>query len=461
MDFKKFLDFKSILFGAGIFAVIIAVLGFSGKIPFLNSSSSSQKLSGNVVVWGTIGEDAMSNFVNMFNKQAKTYTMEYKEVPYNKINNRLISALADGVGPDLIIAPSEIAFANLSKLYPVSLATIPEATYRDSFVDAASILIYPPYGYIALPISVDPLVLYYNSDILSSNGFTSPPKSWMDLYSYNDKITKIDSSGNISLSTIAFGTYDNIPHVTDIILSMIFQQGQNIVEQYASRNGSGENIAAFRVLVNQSTTDGGISPLNASLAFTKDFSDTHKTTYNWNSIFQDALSQFISGNLAFYIGYASEAGYIKSANQKLYFNYTYLPQADGIKTKVTLGKLNTIFMLRTSTNIDLASKVMNFLATNSYHADGYLNLTDQLSAITGGVSALKATIAANISSGDQGAEIFGSSALISKTFHDLHRTDLESLMREAIRQVYNGEKSTVEASKQFSDNLQAVYNGQN
>lgn len=456
MDFNKFLNFKSILFGVGIFATVIAVLGFSGKIPFLNSTSSSQKLSGTVMVWGTIPQESMSNFVNAFDKEAKTYSMQYKEVPYNQINSKLISALADGTGPDLIIAPSDIAFGNLSRVYPINTTTIPEATYRNTFIDAGAMLIYPPYGYIALPVSIDPLILYYNRDILSSNGFLKPPSSWSELYTYENKITKRDGAGNITLSTIAFGTYDNIPHVTDIILSMIFQQGQNPVEQYATKDANGNSVSAYKVLVDQSATAGGISPLNASLAFTKDFSDTQKNTYNWNAKSPDALSQFISGNLAFYIGYASEATYIKSANQKLYFDYTYLPQADGSKTTATFGKLNTIFMLRTSPNASptsLAYQVMVALATGPF--------SQNLTSTTGAVSALKANIQSAISSGDQGAEIFGNSALISKTFYDLHRSDLESLMREAIRQIYNGEKSTVEASKQFSDNLQAVYNGQN
>ena len=50
---------------------------------------------------------------------------------------------------------------------------------------------------------------------------------------------------------------------------------------------------------------------------------------------------------------------------------------------------------------------------------------------------------------------------MSKGFYDLHRRDLETLMREAIRKVYNGEASTVEASTAFSQNLQNVYNGEN
>jgi DNA topoisomerase IB len=109
-------------------------------------------------------------------------------------------------------------------------------------------------------------------------------------------------------------------------------------------------------------------------------------------------------------------------------------------------------MLRTSPNQNLAYQVMIALATGP--------LSQNLVAMTGGVSALKANISSAISSGDQGAEVFGNSALISKNFYDLHREDLERLMREAIRQVYNGEKSTVEASSEFTENLQAVYTGE-
>lgn len=456
MDFGKFLNFKSILLGVAVFAIVIALLGFSGKIPFFDSTSSSQKLTGKVKVWGTIPQDSMSDFVNLFNKEAKTYTMEYKEVAYNQINSKLISALADGTGPDLIIGPSEIAFANLSRIYPVSLSTIPESTYRNTFVDAGSILIYPPYGYIALPVSVDPLVLYYNRDILSSNGFLNPPKTWGDIYNYQTKITKRDNGGNITLSTIAFGTYDNIPHISDILISMIFQQGQNPVEEYSTKDNEGNSVSGYKVLFDESSNESGISPLNAALAFTKDFSDTQKDTYNWNAKSENALTEFISGNLAFYIGYASEAAYIKSSNQKLYFDYTYLPQADGSKVSATFGKLNTIFMLRTSpgaSDTSLAYQVMIALATGPF--------SQNLVGVSGGLSSLKSYLAENISSGDQSAEIFGNSALISKSFYDLHRSSLESLMREAIRQVYNGEKSTVEASKEFSDNLQSVYNGEN
>src|SRR5574344_2038164 len=134
MDFKRFLNFKTILLGIGIFAAILAVLIFSGKVPLFNSASK-QKLTGTVRVWGTIPSMNMTYFVDAFDKEAKTYNMEYTEIPYSEINQKLVMALADGYAPDLIIAPSEIAFANSNRIYPVSPSTISEASFRNMFAD--------------------------------------------------------------------------------------------------------------------------------------------------------------------------------------------------------------------------------------------------------------------------------------------------------------------------------------
>lgn len=449
MNFSKLINFKGILIGASVFAIVIAMLGFSGKIPIFNKEAN-KKLTGVLNVWGTIPYTSMSGFVAMFNKMAKTYSINYKEVPYDEINDRLIQALADNIAPDLVIAPSEIAFENRRRIYLVSPQSISESFFRNSFIDASSILSVLPNGYLGIPLSIDPLVLYYNRDLLSSSGFIDPPKYWSDFYDYNKKITK-GSNGNFPISTIAFGTYDNIPNITDIMLTMVMQQGQIPIAQTFANNKDGNKSIYYKVLFDQSVNDSGISPLNSALAFAKDFSDSQKDTYDWSAKSNNALNQFISGKLAFYIGFASEASYIQSANQKLYFDYTYIPQVSGSDNLATYGKLYTIFMLASSQNQNLAYSILTMFAKSG-------EFTDYLVSLTGGVGALKQDIVKFMSSGDQRSEIFGNSALFSKSFYDLHRKELELLMREAIRQVYNGEKTSVEASTEFSSKLESVYN---
>lgn len=447
MNLARFLNFKSIILGVAIFGVIFAVLAFSGKIPIFNSTAK-QKLTGTLQVWGTLPKASMNGFVDTFDKTAKTYTMVYTEVPETEINQKLVLALADGYAPDLLITPSEVVFANQKRLLPISLATISETDFRNTFVDGASILITAD-GYLGLPLSLDSLVLYYNRDILASVGYIKPPTLWSDFYDYDQKITKRDSAGALQMSTIAFGTYNNNPHITDIILAMVMQQGQSPVAQTFARDSIGNYSVKYNVQLDTPVVKGNLSPLNSALSFTKDFADILKPTYNWDVTSRNALTEFISGNLAFYIGFASEANYIKSANQNLYFDYALLPQVENSQVKTTYGKLYTLSMLKTSPNQALAYPVMYALATGP--------LSQSLIALTGGVSALKTNIASGIASGDHAAQIFGSSALISKTFYDLHRQTLESLMAEAVNQVYTGEKSTVEASQALVEQLQTTY----
>lgn len=116
----------------------------------------------------------MNAFVDNFDKTAKTYNMIYTEVKESEINQKLILALADGYAPDLLITPSEVVFANQNRLLPINKTSITESDFRNLFIDAASILI-DTNGYLGLPLSIDPLVLYYNRDILSSNGYITAP----------------------------------------------------------------------------------------------------------------------------------------------------------------------------------------------------------------------------------------------------------------------------------------------
>lgn len=173
MNFTRFLNFKGIVIGVAIFSVIFAVLAFSGKIPIF-SSTAKQKLTGTLQVWGTIPKSSMNAFVDNFDKTAKTYNMVYTEVKESEINQKLILALADGYAPDLLITPSEVVFANQNRLLPIDKTSITESDFRNLFIDAASILI-DTNGYLGLPLSIDPLVLYYNRDILSSNGYITAP----------------------------------------------------------------------------------------------------------------------------------------------------------------------------------------------------------------------------------------------------------------------------------------------
>jgi ABC-type glycerol-3-phosphate transport system substrate-binding protein len=41
-----------------------------------------------------------------------------------------------------------------------------------------------------MPLFVDPIVLYYNKDILSNEGIVNPPRTWDELFLLNSVLTK-------------------------------------------------------------------------------------------------------------------------------------------------------------------------------------------------------------------------------------------------------------------------------
>jgi hypothetical protein len=100
----------------------------------------------------------------------------YKEFSEENISGALITALADGNAPDLIITPYSLALQNSSRINTISNTTISESDYRNTFADESQILI-SPNGYLGFPISIDPLVMYYNRDILSTSGIAAAPST--------------------------------------------------------------------------------------------------------------------------------------------------------------------------------------------------------------------------------------------------------------------------------------------
>jgi len=451
MDTSRVFNLKNILFGLGIFATVVAVLGFSGRLPgFTNKNSTANQLSGTVTIWGTLPKENVQPTLDLFNKNiAKTYSVVYQEVAEEDLVSTLIQNLADGSSPDLILAPYSYILQNEKRLTVIPNTVISEIDYKKTFVDESALLL-TKGGYLGLPVSIDPLILFFNRDLLSSAGFGNPPTTWDQLFDYASRITKVNQDKSLKVSTIPFGTYRNIPHITDLVLALVMQLGSlEPVSKSFGKDTSGNLIPKYKVNLNNDPTnpESGAGPLNLILAFMKNFSDSQKETFNWHNNMPNALTNFLAGSQAFYIGYASEAGYIKNANQKLYFDYTYLPQAAGRNIATTYGRMYTLALLKSAPNSAAAYSTMLSLVTGSYSAN--------LAGATGGVSALKSVLAAP--TGDQASIIFNRSALFAKGFQDLHRDQLESLMQESIENVYTGFRSTVEAAKDLSKSLQDIY----
>ena len=102
-NFSAFQIGLYVLFSIGI---VFAVLIFSGKIS-VGTSSTSATLSGSVVIWGTLPQDAVNAATDIVHQTYKNVTVHYQKEDPATLQDDLVNALASGSGPDILI-PSNV-----------------------------------------------------------------------------------------------------------------------------------------------------------------------------------------------------------------------------------------------------------------------------------------------------------------------------------------------------------------
>jgi ABC-type glycerol-3-phosphate transport system substrate-binding protein len=221
-------NFQTILVAIFLAFFVFAVLIFSGLIKIGGSSSNSGP-QGKVVIWGTFPSASLRNTLDSINGN-KSLSVSYVKKDDSTYQQDLIEAFANGTGPDLFIITPDMIEKDNNFVYKIPYASFPEKTFTDSYIDGASIFM-DSEGILGFPVVVDPMVLYYNKDILANEGIVSPPKSWDELFTLNPTLTIRDDSGTVSRSMIALGQYDNVNNAKDILATLLIQNNDSIVDR--------------------------------------------------------------------------------------------------------------------------------------------------------------------------------------------------------------------------------------
>ena len=87
----------------------------------------------------------------------------------------------------------------------------------------------------------------------------------------------------------------------------------------------------------QSSGGSGNSSAEGALNFYTEFANPSLTLYSWNQSLPSSRTAFLSGDLAFYPGFASEAQGLADANPNLDFDMAAMPQAGIVSGRVTYG----------------------------------------------------------------------------------------------------------------------------
>ncbi len=308
----------------GVFAVIGLVV-FSTFSGFGNTSGAV----GTVVIWGPLPKDAVNNAIDKLKQGHKEFAnISYMEKRADTFDADLANALASGTGPDLVIINQEQLLTEEPKMEVIPFSSIPQRTFLDTYLALDQIYLNSS-GTYAVPLVVDPLVLYYNRAILSSVGVATAPTTWEAVTGLVPLITKVSGNQVISRSTVAFGGYANVTNARAVLSLLLLQAGSAITQT--------TNQGVRSVLGAQSTTNTGTTPAQAAVNFYTQFANPAKTVYSWNPALILSRQAFISGDLAFYIGYASEEPGLEAANPNLDFDMTGVPQSGVSSARKTYG----------------------------------------------------------------------------------------------------------------------------
>ena len=317
-----------LLVGVGLFATYGGLLGGTNV--------------GKVVMWGT----ADSAVTNGFLEQLATEDKSFQDVNYAQKNPAtyeadLINAIASGSGPDLVMLPQESILRFSDKIQPIPYGSVSQRTFLDSYIDEAALYL-GDGGSAALPLLVDPLVMYWNRDLLSSAGVAEPPRYWNQLVSLAPKLTKVDASKNISLSAVAMGQWVNIENAKALLAALFMQAGDPIVKNDA--DGTPQSVFGATPL------GAPENPAQAALRFYTEFANPSKENYSWNRSLPKSFDAFTAGNLGIYFGFASELPRIAARNPSLRFGVAPLPQIEGNGIRLTYATLTGVVVPKNAAN---------------------------------------------------------------------------------------------------------------
>ncbi|MEK7219348.1 MAG: extracellular solute-binding protein [Patescibacteria group bacterium] len=334
--------------------VVLAILGllvFSGTIPLGDSNTSQGQ--GTVVLWGTTNSSRVAPLIEEFNVTNPTFVLKYVQKSADTLDQDLLEALASGVGPDLILLPDNLAFRYANRLFAIPYTSYSLATFKSNFSGAGEVFL-TGRGVLAFPITVDPLVMYYNRSILDANSVIYPPAFWDDLVKLVPILTKKDDANKITKSTVALGHFANVTHAKDILSALFMQTGNPIVSE---QNGT------FISNLSSSNRQHNVSSF---LKFYTDFADPNNSIYSWNRSFPNSSNAFSREDLAFYFGFASELASLVSRNPNQNFAVASFPQVRNSNFKLTVSHTTGIAILASSRNFNTAFIAAGLLATGDF-----------------------------------------------------------------------------------------------
>lgn len=428
--------FQLILLVIFSFVAVIAVLMFSGILPGGIGPLGAKPIQ-TVTMWGPYNGD-IENFIGVLN-DANTEVVQIKYVPKTpeSYTEDLIEAFARSEGPDLFFVDQTMLNRLAGKTVDIPYSVYPQRDYINDFSDGSSVFM-TTTGLKALPLFIDPLVMYFNRTMYTSAGIVIVPKNWTELVATLKPINEVDTRNNVRRSAVAMGEFNNITNAKYLFSTLVFQAGNPIVEMDKDNN--------YRFVLGESF---GFTPTPAQAAteFFVQFGNPAQSSYSWNRSLPRDKDFFVAENLAVYFGLASELADLRQKNPHLNLDVAVVPQKDSQK-RITFGNYSGL-------GIAKSSKKQNAAATAAMILSQTSNL-EKLSGILGVEPARRNLLA--LKAADPFKQIFRDSAAIARSWIDPDTRESNKLFLRMIDGVQTGQLGPATAASSISGEMSRLFN---
>lgn len=396
-----------IVFGV---AAIIAIGIFSIS---KGGSKSTEEFAGTIEVWGTLPYTSLRANFDAIQIEYKDLRVNYTEKDSATFEQSLVEELANGTGPDIFMITPEMLVRQRQKLLTIPYASFPESLFKTTYVDQAQLFMFPD-GVVGFPMFINPMVMYINNDILTSNYVVTPPTTWDELTNLVPSLTRISSSGEITQPMIGMGTYDNVTHADSIIATLLFQSGDPITTIVP---GSG--------LIGTTNSQTGTTVFD----FYTGFANPQSDFYSYNTTQINDRDLFISGQSAFYLGFADELSSIRAKNPNLNFDIQMMPVPKEFGKNVIYGQMTGWGISKMSQNKNLAIQVLQIMSGSDF-----------INSILSGtwLAPARRDMLSILPAGDAIRTLIYKSAIISQGYLNPDVVQTSQVLQSNINQVNNG-----------------------
>lgn len=403
-----------------------------------SSNYTGPALGSSVQIWGTMPAGAFAAVLNPLKEAKPEYAVvNYVQKDARSFDNDLLNALADGVGPDIIFMPHEQLVQYRNKIQPARETEWPLRDFKNTYIDGAEIFALKD-GIYAYPVAIDPLVMYYNRDLLSTKNIINPPITWEGVVGeIVPTLVERDFSRTIIRSPLAFGEYRNVQNAFPVLSMLMMQAGSGFVQ---------ENKDGYQVLLN-STAAGSGQPLDNALTFYTNFASPSNPLYSWNRAQDNDRTEFLGEGLVLYFGKGSEARGLEQDNPNLNFDIAEVPQGATSNVRRTYGTFYGFALMRSSRNLAGSRVVLAELGSSDQ--------SHKLAASLGMAPAHRSSL--NSGSSDKYGRIIYNAAKVSRGWLNPRLSDTDSIFAEMVEDVLANRRRPSEAAGDASSRLSQVY----